>query len=72
MQFPNPDDCYGMIGVVVGLLGGVIGLLALLFGSAGEWGFIILALSGWIAFTSVLVCLLWEWDHFRLGPPTSR
>ena len=49
--------------MVIGFLGGILGLAMVLFADVTPWGFILLALSGWASFTSVLYCMLWEWEH---------
>jgi len=64
MELPSPRECPGILGIPVGFLGALAGLALVLFGDVTPWGFVILALSGWVAFTSVIVCLAWEWDHF--------
>jgi len=64
MEIPGPGDCVAVIGVPLGIIAGVIGLLLVLFGSAPPWGFVLLAIGGWLSFTSVIFCLAWEWEHF--------
>jgi hypothetical protein len=64
MEIPGPGDCLAVVGVPLGILGGLVGLILVLSGNATLWGFVLLALSGWVSFTSVIFCLAWEWEHF--------
>jgi len=64
LALPSPRECPAILGVVVSGVGGILGLLAVAFLHVEPWGFVLLALSGWVAFTSVIVCLAWEWEHF--------
>lgn len=63
MELPDPRECFAIYIVPIGLLGGLIGLYLVLFGDVTPWGFVLLAVSGWVSFTSVFFCALWEWDH---------
>lgn len=64
MEIPGPSDCLAVVGVPIGIVGGILGLILVLFASVPPWGFVLLAISGWISFTSVIFCLAWEWEHF--------
>lgn len=63
MDIPSPRDCIGIIGVAIGFLSGIIGLYLVLFANVTPWGFIVLAISGWVSFSSVFYCVLWEWER---------
>lgn len=63
LQIPSPKDCFGIVGVMIGFLGGLVGLGLVAFTDVTPWGFVLLALSGWVAFSSVFYCILWEWEH---------
>jgi hypothetical protein len=65
MELPSPSDCIGVLGVGIGFIGGVIGLALVLIADVTPWGFVVFALSGWVAFSSVLYCLIWEWEHIE-------
>ena len=64
LELPTPRDCPAILGVGASIVGGLVGLLAIVAWDVRPWGFVLLALSGWVAFTSVIVCLAWEWDRF--------
>jgi len=63
MEIPSPRDCFGIVGVVIGFAGGLVGLFLVLFADVTPWGFVLLAISGWVSFSSVFYCILWEWEH---------
>lgn len=63
MEIPSPQDCLAVIGVAIGFLGGIVGLLLVLFTDVSPWGFVLLAISGWVSFTSVIYCFAWEWEQ---------
>jgi len=63
MRIPRPSECIGVVGVLIGFLGGLVGLGLVLLTDVTPWGFIILAVSGWVSFSSVFYCVLWGWDR---------
>jgi len=63
MELPGPRDCMAVIGVPIGIIGGIVGLFLILATDVTPWGFVLLSISGWISFTSVIFCLAWEWEH---------
>lgn len=63
MELPSPSDRLDTVGILIGILGGVIGLVLILFTEVFPWGFVLLAVSGLVAFTSILSVLAEEWDR---------
>jgi hypothetical protein len=62
-QLPSRRVRPPTIGIAIGVLGGLIGLGLVLFTDVYPWGFVILTVSGLVAFTAAILYLAWEWDH---------
>lgn len=59
---PDPSDCYGIVGVVIGLVLSGGGVLSLLFAysSLMPWNFLVTIVGGLIWFLSAVYCLVWK------------
>jgi len=63
IQILGPRKRLDTIGIPIGIFGGLIGLFLVLFTEVYPWGFIVLAVSGLVAFTSVIFFLAGEWER---------
>lgn len=60
LGIPSPDECLGMVGLLVGLAGVVAGLVWLLAYDGATPSFVLVVLSLLVGWVSVLYCTTWE------------
>lgn len=60
LGLPSPEECPGMLGLIVSVLGAIVGILWLIIYSGGVWSFALIALSGLLGWVSFMYCGVWE------------
>lgn len=62
MDIPSPSECYGIVGVGIGLVLFAVGVLALLFAydPLMPWNFVATVIGGLVWFLSAVYCLVWK------------
>lgn len=68
MRLPSPRQCLGIVGLPIAIAAGLLGLWIHIRSWTGELGFVLLAVSGLVLFTSAIFCLAWGWDHVGRTP----
>ena len=60
LGLPSPEDCYGMIGVLVSLVMALIAFVWVGLFQGGTSAFLLLALGVVLGISSFIYCAIWE------------
>lgn len=60
LGIPSPDECLGILGLIVSFVGAAIGIVWLFFYDGQTWSFILVVLSALLGWVSFMYCEVWE------------
>lgn len=60
LGLPSPDECPGILGVVVSLFGGIAGLAWLILYNGFLWSFLLIIASAFLGWVSFMYCVAWD------------
>jgi len=60
LGLPSPDECLGVLGLLVGILGGIVGVVWLFFYDGSIPSFVLIAVSALVGWVSFMYCEVWE------------
>lgn len=63
LGLPSPDECIGILGLIVSVVAAIAGSLWLIQYDGGVWSFVVIALSGLLGWVSFMYCGAWNQSH---------
>lgn len=64
---PSPDECWGMLGLMLSILGTIVGIVWLFWFEGQLWSFLLIVLSALLGWVSFMYCQVWEQSIPYLG-----
>jgi len=60
LGLPSPDECPGILGLLVSFAGAIVGVVWLFFYGGPVWSYVLIILSGLLGWLSFMYCEVWE------------
>jgi len=60
LGLPSPDECPGILGLLVSVVGAVLGIVWLFVYSGPVWSYVLIILSALLGWLSFMYCEGWE------------